>query len=129
MNIVAPPTPGPFSELAGQRRTRNPHLRLLLSIVSLSRSEVITRTSSERSCDHGVFGVSRHAELGDVEAFFLRLGCDAHALHFVHDPKDDKRGAEGPDRVQGRAHQLAPELARVVVKQAGHALTRVPQVA
>src|ERR1039457_4162728 len=79
--------------------------------------------------DQGVLGVGVHAEFGDVQAFAFHFGRDAHGFDFVHSLEDGVSAAEGPQRAERSAAELAEELSGIAVEQAGDSLAGVPQVA
>src|SRR5580704_4587986 len=79
-------------------------------------------------CDYCVLWIAGDSELRNIQPFFFRLWRNAHGLHFVHRPKNHKRSTEGPDCIEGSAHELAPELARVAVEQAGDSLTCLSEI-
>src|SRR5580658_5330280 len=74
-----------------------------------------------------VFGIARHAELGDVETFLFHFRRYSHALRLIDDPEDSVGCTERPDGIESCSHELAEELTRVAMQQTGHALACAPQ--
>src|SRR5580700_10219539 len=67
-----------------------------------------------------VFGIARHAELGDVETFLFHFRRYSHALRLIDDPEDSVGCTERPDGIESCSHELAEELTRIAMEQTGH---------
>src|ERR1700688_1516377 len=78
--------------------------------------------------NHRVLRISRHAKLGNVQAFLFHLWRHSHAFRFVYAPEDSVGRTERPGSVQSCSHELAQELSRITVVQSRHALSSVAEI-
>src|SRR5271157_1887403 len=90
--------------------------------MTLSSHPAPSLSVSRNDC---VLRVTRHAKLGNVEAFSFHRWRHSHALHLVDAPEDNVGCTERPNGIQSCSHELAPELPRITVEQARDTLAGV----